>query len=97
MVNRKGVPIAFDPGPSLAAQAPAGTALPAVARDWGRDGLALETMADKLTAHLGAWGDEQAKIEGKRAGAISGADLAFRPTDSATVRGGTGRPDSEAA
>lgn len=87
MLNRKATPLAFDPGSSLATQAPAGTSLPGVQRDWGRDSLALETMADKLAQHLGAWGDEQARIEGKRAGAVAGVDPAFQPTDSATVRG----------
>ncbi len=91
MVNRRAQPVGFE-APGAPPQAAVPNALPASLDGRAASGLsagasALESMADKLAAHLGAWGDEQAALEGKRAGAIAGADPNFRPTDSATVRG----------
>ena len=85
MVNRFGRSVGgikeFDPkGASI-------EGLPAVQRGAGQEAEALFQVGSELAGVFGRMADQQAQIEGKRAGSVAGNDPSFRPSGATTIRG----------
>jgi hypothetical protein len=84
MANRRGsgVPIGeFNP------QGASETSLPSVSYATGEQYSTLANVSKLLSDQVGAFGDELAKSEGKKAGAMAGTDPNFKPSDVPTLRG----------